>query len=350
MSDRQEHPEILPLGNVEKQYLLPGDLAQVGTEANRAAARFRFVDYQQRRASETLRRQQAELTLFSNFLHEQLNLQIDNLFTDPQAWIGITWGLVEAFIKWQLQLGYAVSSINVHLSTLKTYARLAMQAGTITSQEYALIRALQGYSRKEQRRIDNRRPKQRIGLKKAVPVGLTAEQAKALKVQPDTPQGRRDALMMCLLLDHGLRVGELAAIVSEEIDLKAGILHFYRPKVGKEQKHKLSHDSLHALLAYKNFNDMPSQGPLLRSSLKDNSLTKSGMSERAITQRVKYLGEVIGITGLSAHDCRHYWATTAAKHGTDPFSLQEAGGWSSLAMPRRYIDDNEISNEDVKLE
>ena len=53
------------------------------------------------------------------------------------------------------------------------------------------------------------------------------------------------------------------------------------------------------------------------------------MSERAITLRVETLGETVGITGLSAHDCRHYWATTAARHKTDPFALQEAGGWTN---------------------
>jgi integrase len=74
------------------------------------------------------------------------------------------------------------------------------------------------------------------------------------------------------------------------------------------------------------------------------------MSERAITGRVRFLGEKLGIVGLSAHDCRHFWATSAARHGTDPFALQEAGGWSSLAMPRRYVEENKIANDGVKLE
>jgi len=48
---------------------------------------------------------------------------------------------------------------------------------------------------------------------------------------------------------------------------------------------------------------------------------------------------------LSAHDLRHTWATRAARSGVDPFRLQQAGGWSSLAMPRRYVEDSEIANE-----
>jgi integrase len=321
---------------------------QVGQSANQAAARHRLEDYRSRRASQTLRRQDADLALFAHFLTE-LGVKPGDLSLDPQAWHGITWGLVEAFVKWQLQQGYAIPSINVHLSTVKTYARLVFQAGILSAEEQALIKAVKGYSIREQRRLDQKRaPNIRRGLKKSAPVKLTHEQAQALKDQPDTPQGRRDALLMCLLLDHGLRVGEVAGLVSENLSLDTGLLHFFRPKVGKEQIHRLSEDTLRAARACLSFNDLLPQGKLLRVSYKNSQLGKAGMTERALTQRVRTLGEVIGVFGLSAHDCRHFWASSAAKYGTDPFALQEAGGWSSLAMPRRYVEDRKIANEGVK--
>lgn len=344
-----EENTLLSSENTSWQPLLPGELRQAAEVANQLAARSRFTDYQARRADETLRRQQADLRLFQDFL-AQLGIQPGDLMCNPQAWLGMSWGLVEAFIQWQLREGYAIPSINVRLSTIKTYARLAMQAGVLSPQDYALIRAVQGYSQQEKRRLDNRRPRQRIGLKKAAPVLLTPEQAVALKMQPDTPRGRRDRLMMCLLLDHGLRVGELAALAIEEFDLSQGILRFFRPKVGKEQIHRLTADTFSALQACAAAGELPQAGPLLRRSHKNGKLGRAGMSERAITQRVKELGHALGIIGLSAHDCRHYWATSAARHGTDPFSLQQAGGWSSLAMPRRYVEDNQIANDGVKLE
>jgi integrase len=139
-------------------------------------------------------------------------------------------------------------------------------------------------------------------------------------------------------------------ILVENIDVQSGMLRFFRPKVGKQQTHRLSPDSLKAIRAYANFNDLPGSGKLLRSSRKDNSLGHQGITERAITLRVRTLGEQIGIPGLSAHDCRHYWASSAARHGTDPFSLQEAGGWNSLAMPRRYVEEQKIANEGVKTD
>lgn len=77
---------------------------------------------------------------------------------------------------------------------------------------------------------------------------------------------------------------------------------------------------------------------------KGGSLTDTGMTEWSISQRVRTLGERIGLDGLSAHDCRHYWATYWADK-VDVLRLQEAGGWSSLAMPRRYVEESEIANE-----
>jgi len=57
----------------------------------------------------------------------------------------------------------------------------------------------------------------RIGRKKGDWVSLGPDQIKALKAQPDTPQGRRDSLIICLLADLGLRCGELAGLTVGDI-------------------------------------------------------------------------------------------------------------------------------------
>jgi len=143
------------------------------------------------------------------------------------------------------------------------------------------------------------------------------EQTKELKTQPDTPQGRRDVLLMALLLDLGLRVGEVVLLEVADFNLKENILHFDRPKVGIDQTHTLPADLKTAVAAWLSSGDCAPFGPVLRESGKGGRLTESGMSERAITTRVLTLEKAIGVFGLSAHDCRHYWATQAAKRGTD---------------------------------
>jgi integrase len=223
-----------------------------------------------------------------------------------------------------------------------------MQSSVISSEGYALIRAVSGYSQKEGKRVNERRDQTRRGGKKERAVSISKEQAGALKAQPDSPQGRRDALLMCLLLDHGLRVSEVAGLSVENFDLSAGTFTFYRQKVDKTQTHTMTADTLRAAMRYLQ-QDATESGPLLRGSRKGGKLEGS-MGIRRMTERVKVLGERIGLTGLSPHDCRHYWATAATRGGTHPFALQEAGGWNSLAMPRRYTEEAKIANEGVKLD
>ncbi len=329
----------------------PTALALAGQIANNVAANHAFEDYLSRKSDNTIVTQAAALSLFAQFLERAgvTGLTGECLQHDPECWRGVTWGLVEAFVKWLLAEGFSISSVNNRLSAVKTYARLATKAGVITVTDLALIRAVSGYADKEAKRMNERREVIRRGHKKAEPLTLTHEQSKQLKAHPDTPQGRRDRLLMSLLLEHGLRVGEVARLQVTDIDLKRGELRFYRPKVDKVQRHKLTQNTLKAARAYMN-QDAAAMGRLILGTTKTGAMSLLPISERGITKRVAYLGEnILGISGLSAHDCRHHWATDAARNKTDPFSLQEAGGWSSLAMPRRYVKEAEISNQGVVL-
>lgn len=322
-----------------------------GQAADHAASKHVFADYHSRKADNTIDAQRFDLAVFAQYLDlAGVNANGEWLQNHPETWQGVTWGLVQGFVKWQLAQGFAVGSINRRLSTVKTYAKLAAQAGAISAQDLALIKTVAGYGQKEAKRADEKRTVSRVGTKKAEHTSITDEQAKALKTQPDTPQGRRDAVLMCLLLDHGLRVGEVAMLAVANIDLKNGMITgFYRPKVDKTQNNKLSADTLKALRAYFENNDAPALGSLLRGSRKGGKLDQCGMSETSISERVRTLGKALGIDNLSAHDCRHYWATYWANRidrlPKGVFSLQEAGGWNSLAMPRRYVERAEVANE-----
>ncbi len=134
-----------------------------------------------------------------------------------------------------------------------------------------------------------------------------------------------------------------------DIDLERGIFLFFRPKVDRKQNHKLSDDALIAMRNWFHYGDAPASGSLLRASRKDGSLWTTGMTERAVTGRVRLLGAQVGVAGLSAHDCRHFWATHAVRQGTDAFAFKEAGGWNSISMPSRYVEAGEIANERVKV-
>lgn len=328
-----------------------------GEAFNQAAAAGVFGEYRARRSANTLKAQDNDLAVFADFLAYATGENYGALNTDPEAWHGITWGQVQGFVNWQLDQGYAIASVNRRLSTVKKYAALATKAGTLDPTEKAMIKDVTGYSRKEAVQLDNKRIEAdtptRRGVKKADHVSIDQRQADQLKRCDDgTAQGRRNAVLMALLLDHGLRAGEAAALLVEHINFESKEMTFYRAKVGKTQTHTLSADTLAALRAYEAAGDMPAVGPLLRGSRKGGKLTHVGISTRSVTDIVEKLGAAIGISGLSAHDCRHFWATYWARRveklPKGVLTLQEAGGWASLAMPRRYVEDAKIANEGMQ--
>ncbi len=154
--------------------------------------------------------------------------------------------------------------------------------------------------------------------------------------------------MMCLLLDHGLRDSEVAILTRQSFDMKAGTFTFYRPKVNLTQTHILTADTRKAAAAYLKY-DAPSEGILWRKSNKGTGKLSGQLSEtsatRTINKRVELLGRKAGVEGLSPHDCRHYWATYEARNDTPVNRLMDTGGWSSPAMPLRYIETAHIANE-----
>ncbi|HUM70825.1 MAG TPA: site-specific integrase, partial [Chloroflexota bacterium] len=230
-------------------------LAEAGQQANQIAGQAVFQRYLSEKSANTLKRHGRDLELFAEYL---LDVGVmpeggADFQTNPLAWRGVTWGLVEGFVQWLLRQGYAISSVNARLSTVKVYAQLAARTGALDQQEGLLIQSVRGFSRTGQLHVDEQRPQTRItdvtyaykpegqrysvvverrSTKKADPTVLTAVQAEALKrVQNNSPQAWRDALLMCLLLDHGLRASEVSLLKTRNFDQDGGTFTFYRPKV-----------------------------------------------------------------------------------------------------------------------
>src|SRR5260370_31066277 len=149
------------------------DLETIGQVADEYAAHETFEEYQARRSANTLRRQHDDLTLFCTYLAAAgAARRADDLFCDPQAWRGISAGLVKGFVAWQVQQGYAIASINSRLATIKVYCKMAMESGALTALAQAHISLVKGYRRKEGRNVDREREVSRVGEKKALPTVL----------------------------------------------------------------------------------------------------------------------------------------------------------------------------------
>ncbi len=350
-------------------------LGDAGQTANRIAGDTIFNRYLSEKSPNTIKRHARDLELFAEYMLD-IGIMPDqgaDFQTNPQAWRGVTWGIVEGFIHWQLKEGYAVSSVNARLSTVKVYAQMAVKASTIDRQEGLLIQSVKGFSRAGANNVDLQRDQTRIdevsyaykpdGKKRSVVVtrrstkkqaatSLDKKTAVFLKhPQNKSPQAYRDALLMCLLLDHGLRASEVAMLTIDNVDLRLGELHFFRPKVkGTSHEwttHKMT-DNLYTIVRYYLKTLYPPSlhpnGPLLltttrlRKDGKGGQLQDRGLNRVRISERVAWLGKNAGLSEkLSAHDCRHYCATRMARLGYGVDELMAWFGWTSAQTAMRYI-------------
>ena len=339
-------------------------LADLGQAANAAAKSHAFHTYTMERSQNSLRAQRNDLQRLANFLHSiQSNRPIpltlkfdgDTLQNSPAAWKGFTYGLLEAFKLWLLQEGFALRTINRTLSTVRTYTKLAGRGDFIDSAEIQKIQTVHGIPYKNGATVDAKRDISRIGDKKAEHVPISHEVAKRLKRDHlNTPMGKRDKLLMCLLLNHGLRASEVeqlkVANFSVEEDGKL-LMRFFRPKTKGYGQHVLTPETQSAYAAYVEVLSKDKlNGSLLFSAKKSGDLRTKQMKVRDITRRVNLLGEQAGTSCLSAHDCRHYLATKLARRSYGIDQLMQFFGWTSPTTAMRYVEQTQIDNQSIYSE
>lgn len=341
----QDFEALVPA--TEVHLVEPLTLSQASLLATAAMQATVLADYQQRKDPDTLRRQRTDLGAFATCLTEHHIAVPPDLAEDLSHWHAIEHGLVELFVRWQVQKGYAIRTIEARLSTVKVYARLAAKAGYLSTEQLALIRAVESYRGREAVNLDKHRLITRVGDKKATPVEVTASQVELLKQRPDTKEGRRDLLLVCLTFDHGLRCSEVADLDMSSLQLQAGKLVFYRQKVNQWDSHELTPDTLRAAHAYLS---KDRKGATPDVPLFIGKCSKARIDVRSVRSRVQWLGlHILGIPNLTPHDGRHFSAYDALENGTTIDRLQAFGGWSSAARPLEYAKRKNAGNRGVKL-
>lgn len=334
-------------------------LRQAAAVADKFASANAFEDFRSKKSSNTLRAHDTDLMSFADFLHTSgiTSAPIEDLNTNPQSWQEITYGLLETYKLMMLNEGYAIGTINRRLSTIRKYAKLAYKADVMSIEQISKIKFVSGYSKNEASNVDEKREQTRItddegnARKKADSVEIGIADVARLKHEHDTntPIGRRNRAIMCVLLEHGLRASEVSLMTVDNVNLDEGKMTFYRPKTKQTDTHKLTADSIKALSEYIRLDRPESTDvPLFVSGKRNGELKANGISTRTVTRIVNEAGNSIGIERLSAHDCRHSWATRASEESPIE-AVKQGGGWASYAMLSRYIDKRKIANEGVIL-
>ena len=168
---------------------------------------------------------------------------------------------------------------------------------------------------------------------KLVPVFTPEELEKLVKTcKGGGFQARRDAAILALFRDSGIRLAEMAGLHVGDVELKAREA-LVTGKGGKQRIVRFSYDTARIVDRYvreREEHDLSTRPELWLGIKNRPPMTASG-----VYQMVARRGEQCGVT-VHPHKFRHHFSHTWLDKGGAEGDLKELNGWSSDQMLRRY--------------
>jgi site-specific recombinase XerD len=168
---------------------------------------------------------------------------------------------------------------------------------------------------------------------------LTEDEIKRVlaSINTRTAYGARNYAIIVVLLDTGLRCGELCGLLLDDVHLDGK--HCYVKVLGKGQKERLVYlgrRAVEAMLKYKTFVRPLHAGDGISKSF---FVTNRGrpMTNGTVEHMMADVAKVAGVPRLHPHLLRHTTATQYLANGGDVISLQRKLGHSGLEMTNRYV-------------
>jgi integrase/recombinase XerC len=245
-----------------------------------------------------------------------------------------TYPLLRRFLAQQHTLGYARASVARRVGAIHTFYRWAVQTGRRAEDPSLLL----GRPKVVNRLPTVLRPREAAELAEAP----TTAEAAAREGDGGTGSvdraghavALRDRAVLELLYGSGLRVGEVAGLTLDRIDLDRGRINVLG-KGSKEREVPLSDPSVAALRAYLD------HGRALMAPHGGRELfynkRKKRFSQRDIRTMVEqYVDRLLPGRRVSPHTLRHSFATHLLEGGADIRAVQELLGHASVATTQRY--------------
>jgi integrase/recombinase XerC/integrase/recombinase XerD len=164
---------------------------------------------------------------------------------------------------------------------------------------------------------------------------LSDEEIRAILNSSGTsPTDARNQALFMILLDTGLRIGELINLKMEDVHMDEG----YLKVLGKGKKERIvpmGNNAQKALQRYLfRFRPKPINPVVQNVFLSQSS---NPLTENSMKLMFTRLAKRSGVCRLHAHLCRHTFATRFLINGGDVFTLQQILGHSTLEMVSRYV-------------
>ena len=174
---------------------------------------------------------------------------------------------------------------------------------------------------------------------------LSMEQARQLlkSVDVSTVRGKRDKLMIALMLFNGLRTCEVERINIEDVDVREGVPVLFLQRKGKVDKNDVVALHPKAVELYEDYiteRKFKVTDPLFISHRDCDRGQVIRLSRNAVAKMVKKRLRAIGISNrkYSAHSLRHTFGSLLVEEGVDMEDIRELMGHSSTAVTKIYVE------------
>jgi integrase len=237
---------------------------------------------------------------------------------------GLSRALLMEYRAAMVEKQLSASTVNVRLSAVRKLVGEAQRNGIIDAEDAANLAGVPNLSQKGTR-LGN---------------WLTRDQAKELLTVPDrsTLKGKRDYVILSLLVGCALRRQELASLDIADIQLREGrwVVADLRGKGGRVRTVAIPlwvKQSIDAWLVAAKIE----KGHLLRPLSKSGKVIGDELGDWAIWSVVEQCAKEIGIEHFGAHDLRRTCAKLCRKNGGDLEQIKFLLGHSSIQTTERYL-------------
>lgn len=254
-----------------------------------------------------------DLSQFASFVEELAMVQ----GYDPQ-WSTVDRNLLISYILNLKERNYAPATMARKVAAIKSFFSFLVSEGIVKSDPSENLSS----------------PK--VG--KSLPKPLSTAEVEALLREPaklSSPEAKRDMAMMELLYAGGMRVSELIAIDTGDVNLEAGFVRCFG-KGSKERVIPIHQRAAQALEEY-----LKEARPRLLRKKDQNALFLNRRGERLTRQGfwliLKAHAKAAGIkTAVTPHTLRHSFATHMLSGGADLRAVQELLGHANISSTQVY--------------
>jgi integrase/recombinase XerC len=233
------------------------------------------------------------------------------------------------FLAQQTSLGYARASIARRVASTRTFYRWGHQRHRLPADPAALL----GRPKVVNRLPTVLRPREAAALTEAPAEPTTSGSAPGDRLAIAIVL--RDRACLELLYGSGLRVGELAGLTLDRIDLDRARVRVLG-KGSKERELPMSDPTVEALAVYL-ARGRSVMAPEASSEALFFNRRKKPFRERDMRTMVEqYVGRVLPGRRVTPHTLRHSFATHLLEGGADIRAVQELLGHASVATTQRY--------------